>query len=218
MIPGPALTLPKAAQILEPTPPDHPPPSWKPTLHRGTPPVAEQFSLGGAASSSAPAPSSASFCAGVAPESAAPVRAVHLEPDPRADDIGRAPKAVSTAVIQEAKARGFDPSAVPPPPADPPSVPVASSDIPPPPKNRPPSPAEVARISQAVRVSLGEADSSDAVLVVQSPRLGTVVTSSHGSEVTPPAATPVASEVPTESTPITRPIASPRERQSKRPR
>ena len=34
VIPGPALTLPKAAQI-QPTPPDHPPPSWKPSLKQG---------------------------------------------------------------------------------------------------------------------------------------------------------------------------------------
>ena len=222
VIPGPALTLPKAAQILQPTPPDHPPPSWKPTLNRGTPPSTERFSLGGAASS-APAPEeTASFCAGIAPESAAPVRTVHLALDPRADEIGRVPKAVSTAVIQEAKARGFDPAAVPPPPANSPSVPVVPSDIPPPPTNRPPTPAEVARISQAVRLSLGELESKEAVVVVQSPRLGTVVTSTAGSEVTPPVETPVAeaSTEPTSTTeapPITRPIASPRERQSKRP-
>ena len=64
VIPGPALTLPKAAQI-QPTPPDHPPPSWKPTLNRGTPPTTERFTLGGAATS-APAPEeTASFCAGI---------------------------------------------------------------------------------------------------------------------------------------------------------
>ena len=218
VIPGPALT---SAQILEPTPPDHLPFSWKPTLNRGTPPSTGRFSFGGAASS-APAPEeTASFCAGVAPESVAPVRAVHLEPDPRADTVGRVPKAVSAAVIREAKARGFNPSAVPPPPAAPPSAPVASSDIPPPPTNRPPTPAEVARISQAVRLSLGELESKEAVVVVQSPRLGAVVASTAGSEVTPPVETPAAeaSAEPTSTTeapPIIRPLASPRERRSKR--
>ena len=222
VIPGPALTLPKAAQI-QPTPPDHPPPSWKPTLNRGTPPTTERFALGGAATS-APAPEeTTSFCAGIPPESAAPVRTVHLAPDPRADEVGRVPKAVATAVISEAKARGFDPAtAVPPPPVDSPSVPVVPSDIPPPPTNRPPTPAEVARISQAVRLTLGEAESKEAVVVVQSPRLGTVVTTTAGSEITPPTEVPVA-EASTETTstveatPIVRPIASPRERQSKRP-
>ena len=222
VIPGPALTLPKAAQI-QPTPPDHPPPSWKPSLNRGTPPTTERFALGGAATS-APAPEeTASFCAGIPPESAAPVRTVHLASDPRADEVGRIPKAVATAVISEAKARGFDPAtAIPPPPVDSPSVPVVPSDIPPPPTNRPPTPAEVARISQAVRLTLGEAESKEAVVVVQSPRLGTVVTTTAGSEITPPTEVPVA-EASTETTstveatPIVRPIASPRERQSKRP-
>ena len=222
VIPGPALTLPKAAQI-QPTPPDHPPPSWKPSLNRGTPPTTERFSLGGAASS-APAPEeTASFCAGIPPESAAPVRTVYLAPDPRADVVGRVPKAVTAAVISEAKARGFDPAtAIPPPPVDSPSVPVVPSDIPPPPTNRPPTPAEVARISQAVRLTLGEAESKEAVVVVQSPRLGTVVTTTAGSEITPPTEAPVAeasteTTSPVEGTPIVRPIASPRERQSKRP-
>ena len=222
VIPGPALTLPKAAQI-QPTPPDHPPPSWKPSLNRGTPPTTERFSLGGAAAS-APAPEeTASFCAGIPPESAAPVRTVYLAPDPRADVVGRVPKAVTTAVISEAKARGFDPAtAIPPPPVDSPSVPVVPSDIPPPPTNRPPTPAEVARISQAVRLTLGEAESKEAVVVVQSPRLGTVVTTTAGSEITPPIEAPVAeasteTTSPVEGTPIVRPIASPRERQFKRP-
>ena len=223
VIPGPALTLPKAAQILQPTPPDHPPPSWKPTLNRGTPPPTERFSLEGAATS-APAPEqTASFCAGIPPESAAPVRTVYLASDPRADEVGRVPKAVATAVISEAKARGFDPAtAVPPPPVDPPSVPAVPSDIPPPPTNRPPTPAEVARISQAVRLTLGEAESKEAVVVVQSPRIGTVVTTTAGSEITPPTEVPVAeasteTTSTTEATPIARSIASPRERQSKRP-
>ena len=126
-------------------------------------------------------------------------------------------------MISEAKARGFDPAtAIPPPPVDSPSVPVVPSDIPPPPTNRPPTPAEVARISQAVRLILGEAESKEAVVVVQSPRLGTVVTTTAGSEITPPTEAPVAeasteTTSPVEGTPIVRPIASPRERQSKRP-
>ena len=223
VIPGPALTLPKAAQI-QPTPPDHPPPSWRPTLNRGTPATAERFSLEGAATS-APAPEeTASFCAGIPPESAAPARTVYLSSDSRADEVGRIPKAVSAAVISEAKARGFDPAtAVPPPPVDPPSVPEVPSDIPPPPTSRPPTPAEVARISQAVRLTLGEAESKEAVVVVKSPRIGTVVTTTAGSEITPPSTeVPVAeasteTTSTTEATPIVRSVASPRERQSKRP-
>ena len=223
VIPGPALTLPKAAQI-QPTPPDHPPPSWRPTLNRGTPATAERFSLEGAATS-APAPEeTASFCAGIPPESAAPARTVYLSSDSRADEVGRIPKAVTAAVISEAKARGFDPAtAIPPPPVDPPSVPEVPSDIPPPPTNRPPTPAEVARISQAVRLTLGEAESKEAVVVVKSPRIGTVVTTTAGSEITPPSTeVPVAeasteTTSTTEATPIVRSVASPRERQSKRP-